>query len=57
MTGTRRGPLAAPTRAALSLAALALAACDRAPADLRLPEGTPVVLVSIDTLRSDRLPA
>lgn len=25
--------------------------------DLRVPEGTPVVLISIDTLRSDRLPA
>jgi arylsulfatase A-like enzyme/Flp pilus assembly protein TadD len=45
-------------RAALPLAAvLLLAACHRDPAALRLREGAPVVLVSIDTLRSDHLPA
>ncbi|MGH7265486.1 MAG: sulfatase-like hydrolase/transferase, partial [Candidatus Rokuibacteriota bacterium] len=43
----------------LALAAIALASCGRSgPASLAaLPEGTPVVLVSIDTLRSDHLPA
>jgi arylsulfatase A-like enzyme/Tfp pilus assembly protein PilF len=39
-------------------AGLALAGCDRQAADgYRAPAGTPVVLVSIDTLRADRLPA
>ena len=42
---------------ALLAAALAAGACARPAAELRLPEGTPVVLVSIDTLRSDHLPA
>ena len=49
-------------RAGCLLAALLLAACGRGGdgadgAPVRLPEGTPVVLVSIDTLRSDHLPA
>ncbi len=42
--------------AAAALLLLA-AGCHREPAALRLPAGTPVVLVSIDTLRSDHLPA
>ncbi|HEX6200395.1 MAG TPA: sulfatase-like hydrolase/transferase, partial [Thermoanaerobaculia bacterium] len=48
------------TRTALALSALAAlaAACggDRDGEALRAPEGTPVILVSVDTLRSDRLP-
>lgn len=44
--------------AALAAAALALGGCGEPPAaDARAPAGTPVVLVSIDTLRADRLPA
>ncbi len=39
------------------LAAMALAACARTPAGEKLPRGTPVVLISIDTLRADHLPA
>ncbi|HVR44936.1 MAG TPA: sulfatase-like hydrolase/transferase [Thermoanaerobaculia bacterium] len=35
---------------------LALGACNAAP-DTAAPPGTPVILISIDTLRSDRLPA
>ncbi len=43
----------------LTLAALAVAlvACSRDPGDGRVPAGTPVVLISIDTLRADHLPA
>ena len=43
----------------LGLLALAagLAACGRTPGSDRLPAGTPVVLISIDTLRADHLPA
>ena len=26
-------------------------------AELRVPDGTPIILISVDTLRSDRLPA
>ncbi len=40
----------------LAVAAL-LAACAEPPFRTRVPAGTPIVLVSIDTLRSDRLPA
>jgi arylsulfatase A-like enzyme/Flp pilus assembly protein TadD len=46
-----------------SLATLALAAgllafgCGPSPGDVEVPAGTPVVLISIDTLRSDHLPA
>jgi arylsulfatase A-like enzyme/Flp pilus assembly protein TadD len=42
-----------------ALAALTAGGCGRpgSPTPLRLPAGTPVVLVSIDTLRSDHLPA
>jgi len=44
-------------RLALLTAALA-AGCGRPPAaEIELAEGTPVILVSIDTLRADRLPA
>ena len=48
--------------AAASLALLGLAAACAGPGEpeetgLRLPAGTPVVLISVDTLRSDRLPA
>jgi len=39
------------------LAALAVAACARARPGERVAAGTPVVLVSIDTLRADHLPA
>jgi len=35
---------------------LLLAACHREPTALKLREGTPVIIVSIDTLRSDHLP-
>ncbi|MGH9381264.1 MAG: sulfatase [Thermoanaerobaculia bacterium] len=34
-----------------------LVGCGRVAGETRLPAGTPIVLVSIDTLRSDRLPA
>ncbi|HSL18184.1 MAG TPA: sulfatase-like hydrolase/transferase [Methylomirabilota bacterium] len=44
--------------AALAAAAILGAGCrPSAPAELRVPDGTPVVLISVDTLRSDRLPA
>ena len=45
---------------AVALVALlvALTACGEKPAgDLRLPDDTPIVLISVDTLRADRLPA
>lgn len=55
-----RGQLAA-TVLALSLAAASLGCGRSEPGDdlasTRVPESTPVILVSIDTLRSDRLPA
>ncbi len=38
------------------LAGLALAGCQQGPGALRFP-GAPVILISIDTLRADRLPA
>jgi choline-sulfatase len=38
------------------LIVLALGACARSPAAFEIPEDTPIVLVSIDTLRADRLP-
>lgn len=38
------------------LAALWLAACGGPDPGIRVPDGTPVVLISVDTLRSDRLP-
>jgi arylsulfatase A-like enzyme/Flp pilus assembly protein TadD len=42
----------------LLLAALAVAGCtELAPEEYAAPAGTPVVVVSIDTLRADRLPA
>lgn len=44
--------------AALVAAVLALQACGEKDATkLRVPKGTPIVLISIDTLRSDHLPA
>ncbi len=51
------GP-SATSRAAAVLVAAALVGVGCAPGESgrRLPEGTPVVLISIDTLRSDRLP-
>ena len=53
MTGWRRCALAA-----LLAALIAAAGCGRQGAeDFRAAAGTPVVLVSIDTLRADRLPA
>ncbi len=39
------------------LAALAAAGCRGRPGELRAPAGTPIVVISIDTLRSDHLPA
>ena len=59
---TRHGPLrggALPRgpRTALLLALLLASGCGVEQGTPRLPAGTPVVLVSIDTLRSDRLPA
>ncbi len=36
---------------------LGAAGCGSSSEDLRIAEGTPIVLISIDTLRSDRLPA
>jgi arylsulfatase A-like enzyme/Tfp pilus assembly protein PilF len=42
---------------ALALAAGLNLGCDRAAEpELRVPDGTPIVLISVDTLRSDRLP-
>ena len=50
--------LAKPLSFALLLALLPLAGCRRSPADrLDIPENPPIVFISIDTLRSDRLPA
>jgi len=52
-TRNRRARLAA----ALAAVAVAVAGCSGGdPASLRVPDGTPVVLVSIDTLRADHLP-
>ena len=34
-----------------------LAACGRPSQDAQIAPGTPIVLISIDTLRADRLPA
>ena len=43
---------------ALSIAELSCGGCSRDPdTQLRVPDGTPIVLISVDTLRSDRLPA
>jgi hypothetical protein len=53
----RRHGARARTGSLLLLAALAGVGCRTRPADLRLSSGTPVVLVSIDTLRADHLPA
>ncbi len=37
---------------------LCMSGCSRSEdAELRVPDGTPIILISIDTLRSDRLPA
>lgn len=36
---------------------LLLSSCGRERTEVRVPAGTPIVLISIDTLRSDRLPA
>jgi len=49
------------TGLALTASLLALAACHRGEptsgaATLRVPDGTPVILISVDTLRSDHLP-
>ena len=44
--------------AALVAAVLVLQACgDKDATKVRVPKGTPIVLISIDTLRSDHLPA
>jgi arylsulfatase A-like enzyme/predicted negative regulator of RcsB-dependent stress response len=40
-----------------ALAAALAGACARSPDEIRVPSGTPIVLISIDTLRSDHLPA
>ncbi len=40
-----------------ALAAALAGACAPAPTEIRLPPGAPIVLISIDTLRSDHLPA
>jgi choline-sulfatase len=46
------------TIAVLTAIVLSSIGCSRAGgAELRLPDGTPIVLISVDTLRSDRLPA
>ncbi len=37
--------------------ALAASGCGKSSERLRIPDGTPIVLISVDTLRSDRLPA
>jgi hypothetical protein len=37
--------------------ALIAVACGRRPDAARVPMGTPVVLISVDTLRADHLPA
>ena len=54
----RQGSILVMTRAlaALVAAGVALAACSRRP-DVPVSPGAPVVLISIDTLRADRLPA
>ena len=46
-----------PAPGALLALALALPSCRGAEAPVRVAPGTPVVLITIDTLRSDRLPA
>lgn len=43
--------------AILGLALLGTLSCSRDPSTVEVPEGTPVILISVDTLRSDRLPA
>ena len=44
--------------AALALAVLWSGGCSRGgDGDVRVPDGTPIILISVDTLRSDRLPA
>jgi len=44
--------------AALAVVALWTVGCSRGGGgELRVPDGTPIVLISVDTLRSDRLPA
>ncbi len=43
--------------AVVLVAALGGLACAAGPPEGRFPDGTPVVLISVDTLRSDRLPA
>ena len=46
------------TVAALTAIVLSSIGCSRSGgAELRVPDGTPIVLISVDTLRSDRLPA
>lgn len=47
----------APRSAFLLAVATLLAGCGRGGEELQIPSGTPVILFSIDTLRSDRLPA
>jgi len=43
---------------ALAVVALCSVGCSRGVgSELRVPDGTPIVLISVDTLRSDRLPA
>jgi arylsulfatase A-like enzyme/Flp pilus assembly protein TadD len=55
---TGRGETGRLAAAALAAAALLFAGCGRQVADgYAAPAGTPVVVVSIDTLRADRLPA
>jgi len=44
--------------AALALIVLWSAGCSGGgDSELRVPDGTPIILISVDTLRSDRLPA
>lgn len=44
--------------AALAAVAISIIGCSaHEPSELRVPDGTPIVLISVDTLRSDRLPA
>ncbi len=57
MVEQRSGRDRLPGLAALLLLALACRRDSEDPAGLRLPAGTPVVVISIDTLRSDHLPA
>jgi arylsulfatase A-like enzyme/cytochrome c-type biogenesis protein CcmH/NrfG len=52
-----RGYVPAPTRGAFLGIALLLFACSSPSNPSNLPAGTPIILISIDTLRADHLPA